>query len=636
MIKMSEYTYNPDKLISEDVKEYLKKNLTKSLLRVLTCGSVDDGKSTLIGRLLYESKVVFEDQLQQLKIDSKKSGTHKDKIDFALLVDGLEAEREQGITIDVAHRYFSSKKRKFIIIDTPGHEQYTRNMVTGASNAEMAIILVDARKGILKQTKRHSFLCQLLGIENFILAVNKIDLVNYDQYVFEKIVNDYKEFTNKIEIKNFVSIPISGLEGDNIVNLSKKTSWYNGPTLFSVLENTKPKKYNLNPNEFCMPVQWVNRPNLDFRGFAGKIISGKVKPKDKVIIMPSGQTSYIDRIVNYDGDLKTASVGQSTTLTIGDDVDCSRGNVITSAKNPLKMSDQFEIVLVSMHEEPILPGRSYSIKIGTQNVSGVVTNIKYKININNMQKIAAKKLEINEIGIANLKLDRLIPFKIYKENSVLGGMIFIDKLSNSTIGCGMINFSLRRAENIKPQTFEIKRDHHANMKNQKPAVLWMTGLSGAGKSTIANELEIKLAEMNRHTFLLDGDNIRNGLNQDLGFTDEDRVENIRRVGEVSKLMADAGLIVIVALISPFRLEREMVRRMINKDEFIEIFIDAPLSVLKKRDTKGLYAKAKAKEIKNFTGIDSAYERPINPEIHINTSKISAMDAAEKILRFLIK
>ena len=632
---MTDPVYVTDALIAQDIDAYLLAHQNKSLLRFITCGSVDDGKSTLIGRLLYDSKMIFEDQLAQLEADSKKVGTQGQEIDFALLVDGLAAEREQGITIDVAYRFFATEKRKFIVADTPGHEQFTRNMVTGASTAELAVILIDARKGILTQTRRHSYLTHLLGIKNIVLAVNKMDLVEYSKDIFDQIVADYTAFAASIGVTDFTAIPISGFKGDNITMLSENTKWYSGPTLMQHLENVELDQSADQSLSFRMPVQWVNRPNLDFRGFSGKIASGIVKPGDEVRILPSGKTSHVDRIVTLGGDLDQAVAGQSITLTLRDEVDCSRGQIITAAKDPLEVADQFEATLIWMDETDLVPGRAYYLKIGAQTVSATVAQPKYQINVNTMEHTAAKTLELNAIGVATLTTDRAIPFAPYANNRELGGFILIDKMTNATVGAGLINFALRRAQNIHWQATDINRDHHANLKNQKPAVLWMTGLSGSGKSTIANAVEKKLARMNRHTFLLDGDNVRHGLNKDLGFTDADRIENVRRVGEVAKLMTDAGLIVITAFISPFRSERDMVRNMMQPGEFIEVFVDTPLSVAEQRDVKGLYAKARAGDLKNFTGIDSPYEAPEVPEIHIDTTKMSIDEAADHIIATLL-
>ena len=632
---MTDPVYVTDALIAQDIDAYLVAHQNKSLLRFITCGSVDDGKSTLIGRLLYDSKMIFEDQLAQLEADSKKVGTQGQEIDFALLVDGLAAEREQGITIDVAYRFFATEKRKFIVADTPGHEQFTRNMVTGASTAELAVILIDARKGILTQTRRHSYLTHLLGIKNIVLAVNKMDLIEYSKDIFDQIVADYTAFAASIGVTDFTAIPISGFKGDNITMLSENTKWYSGPTLMQHLENVELDQSADQGLSFRMPVQWVNRPNLDFRGFSGKIASGIVKPGDEVRILPSGKTSHVDRIVTLGGDLDQAVAGQSITLTLRDEVDCSRGQIITAAKDPLEVADQFEATVIWMDETDLVPGRAYYLKIGAQTVSATVAQPKYQINVNTMEHTAAKSLELNAIGVATLTTDRAIPFTPYANNRELGGFILIDKMTNATVGAGLINFALRRAQNIHWQATDINRDHHANLKNQKPAVLWMTGLSGSGKSTIANAVEKKLARMNRHTFLLDGDNVRHGLNKDLGFTDADRIENVRRVGEVAKLMTDAGLIVITAFISPFRSERDMVRNMMQPGEFIEVFVDTPLSVAEQRDVKGLYAKARAGDLKNFTGIDSPYEAPEVPEIRIDTTKMSIDEAADHIIATLL-
>jgi bifunctional enzyme CysN/CysC len=627
--------YKTDDLIAQDIDAYLELHQHKTMLRFITCGSVDDGKSTLIGRLLYDSKMIFEDQLAALEADSKKVGTQGQEIDFALLVDGLAAEREQGITIDVAYRFFATEKRKFIVADTPGHEQYTRNMVTGASTADLAIILIDARKGVLTQTRRHSYLAHLIGIRNIVLAVNKMDLVGYDEAVFHQIVADYTEFANSIGIKTFTSMPISGFKGDNITANSNNMPWYRGPALLPLLETVEVDSTSDQSKPFRMPVQWVNRPNLDFRGFSGLISSGAIRPNDAVRVLPSGKTSTISRIVTLDGDLDVAVAGQSVTLCFADEIDCSRGQVITIADAPTEVSDQFETTIVWMDEHDMLPGRPYWLKMGSMTVSATVGQPKYQVNVNTMEHLAAKTLDLNSIGVANITTDRAIPFEPYAANRDLGGFILIDKMTNATVAAGMIHFSLRRAQNIHWQATDVTRDHHAAMKNQKPAVLWLTGLSGAGKSTIANIVERKLARMNRHTFLLDGDNVRHGLNKDLGFTDGDRVENIRRVGEVAKLMTDAGLIVITAFISPFRAERDMVRSMMQPGEFVEVYIDTTLDEAEKRDVKGLYKKARAGQLKNFTGIDSPYESPENAEIRIDTTQMTADQAADVIIAYLI-
>ena len=627
--------YKTDALIAENIDAYLETHQHKTMLRFITCGSVDDGKSTLIGRLLYDSKMIFEDQLAALEADSRRVGTQGQEIDFALLVDGLAAEREQGITIDVAYRFFSTEKRKFIVADTPGHEQYTRNMVTGASTADLAVILIDARKGVLTQTRRHSYLVHLLGIRHVVLAVNKMDLVGYDQAVFEQITEEFRSFANGIGISDFTAIPISGFKGDNITAPSENMPWYSGTALLPHLESVDLESNRDQEAPFRMPVQWVNRPNLDFRGFAGLIASGAVHPGDAIRVLPSGKTSKIARIVSLEGDRDLAVAGESITLTLTDEIDCSRGQVIVAAQAPLEIADQFESTIVWMDEVEMVPGRAYWLKIGTQTVSATVHAPKYEINVNTQEHLATKTLDLNAIGVANITTDREIPFAPYAENRDMGGFILIDKITNHTIAAGMIHFALRRAQNIHWQATDIRREHHASMKHQKPAVLWLTGLSGSGKSTIANILEKKLARMNRHTFLLDGDNVRHGLNKDLGFTEADRVENIRRVGEVAKLMADAGLIVITAFISPFRSERDMVRAMMPPGEFIEVLVDTPLEVAEARDVKGLYAKARSGQLKNFTGIDSPYEAPENPEIHIDTTVMTPEDAADLIISRLI-
>jgi bifunctional enzyme CysN/CysC len=625
--------YKTDALIGEDIDAYLAQHQNKELLRFITCGSVDDGKSTLIGRLLYDSKMIFEDQLAALEADSKKSGTQGQEIDFALLVDGLAAEREQGITIDVAYRFFATEKRKFIVADTPGHEQYTRNMVTGASTADAAVILIDARKGVLVQTRRHSYLAHLLGIKNLVLAVNKMDLVDYDQDIFDNIVKEYGEFATEIGIESFTAIPISGFKGDNITDApSTNMPWYDGRALIAHLENIEIATDAAQEKPFRMPVQWVNRPNLDFRGFSGLISSGIVKKGDPVRIVPSGKNSVVKSIVTLDGELDEAVAGQSVTILLDDEVDCSRGDVIASAGDPPEISDQFESTIVWMSDEALKPGRGYWLKLATQTVSVSVQEPKYEININTMERLAAKTLELNAIGVAEVHTDKPIVFEPYADSRALGGFILVDKITNATVAAGMLHFSLRRAANVHWQATTITREEHGLLKNQTPRVLWFTGLSGSGKSTIANEVEKSLNLMNRHTFLLDGDNVRHGLNKDLGFTEADRIENIRRVGEVAKLMTDAGLIVLTAFISPFRAERKMVREMLPEAEFIEIFVDTPLAVAEERDVKGLYKKARSGQLKNFTGIDSPYEPPENPEIVVNTVEMTPAEAAEYIIR----
>jgi bifunctional enzyme CysN/CysC len=624
-----------------DVRSWLADQERKELLRFITCGSVDDGKSTLIGRLLYETKTLFEDQLAALEADSKRHGTQGDSIDFALLVDGLSAEREQGITIDVAYRYFTSEKRKFIIADTPGHEQYTRNMVTGASTADLAVLLVDARKGVLTQTRRHAFLAHLVGVRHFVLAVNKMDMVDYDQRAFDAITAEFRSFADRIGVSDVVAIPVSAVRGDNVAEPSRTTSWYEGPSLLDHLDTVTLDADADLAKPLRMPVQWVNRPNQDFRGFAGQIASGTMTSNEEVRILPSGRVTRIERILGPRGDLEQAVAGQSVTVTLADEVDCSRGDVIAAAGHPPEAADQFEATLVWMDEHDLIPGRGYWLKIGTQTVTATIQEPKYEINVNTLDHLAAKALALNGIGVAEVATDREIVFEPYavansSPNRMLGGFILIDKLTNATVACGMLHFALRRSLNIHRQHLDVSRETHAALKGQRPAVLWFTGLSGAGKSTIANIVEKKLATLGRHTFLLDGDNVRHGLNRDLGFTEADRIENIRRVGEVARLMADAGLIVLTAFISPFRAEREMVRKMLPEGEFIEVFVDTPLAEAEKRDAKGLYAKARAGELKNFTGIDSPYEAPATPEIRIDTTALSPDAAADLIITELMK
>ena len=628
---MTDPIYQTDALIAEDIEAYLEQHQNKSMLRFITCGSVDDGKSTLIGRLLYESKMIFEDQLAALENDSRRVGTQGQDIDFALLVDGLAAEREQGITIDVAYRFFATEKRKFIVADCPGHEQYTRNMVTGASTADCAVILIDARKGVLVQTRRHSFLCHQLGIRNLVLAVNKMDLIDYDETKFNAIVSDYAKFAESIGIESFTAVPISGLAGDNITSRSDNTDWYGGPVLIDLLETMQISNTASQEMPFRMPVQWVNRPNLDFRGFSGLIASGTVKPGDELRSLPSGKTSTVKSVVTMDGELDEAVAGQSITITLEEEIDCSRGDVLATADDPPEVADQFETTIVWMDDEPLVVGRGYWLKLGTQMVSVTIAEPKYEIDVNTMEHLASQTLNLNQIGVCEITTDRRIVFDPYTENRALGGFILIDKITNHTVGAGMLHFSLRRSQNVHWQPTDITRDHHASMKNQTPRVLWFTGLSGSGKSTIANEVEKKLALMNRHTFLLDGDNVRHGLNKDLGFTESDRIENIRRIGEVAKLMTDAGLIVLTAFISPFRADRQLVRDMIDGGEFIEIHVDTPLEVAEARDVKGLYKKAREGKLKNFIGIDSPYEPPESPEIRVNTVEMTPEEAADHII-----
>ena len=622
-----------NEMIADDIIGYLHAHENKSLLRFITCGSVDDGKSTLIGRLLFESKLIFEDQLAALEADSRKVGTQGDRIDFALLVDGLAAEREQGITIDVAYRFFSTEKRKFIVADTPGHEQYTRNMATGASTADLAVVMIDARKGVLTQTRRHSFIVSMLGVKHVVLCINKMDLMGYAQHVYNEIDEDYRAFAGLLGIADFTTIPVSALEGDNITEHSDRMPWYNGPTLLEHLETVDVETDDqLKP--FRMPVQWVNRPNLDFRGFSGQIASGVTRPGDRIKVLPSGKESRIDRIVTHDGDLELAVAGQSVTLTLADEVDVSRGDVIAAADAPCEVADQFEAHILWMSASDMLPGRPYIMKIGARTVSCTPASPKYKINVNTLEELAAKKLGLNEIGVCNISLDHEIAFDAYNLNHDTGGFILIDRLTNETVGMGLLNFALRRSSNIHRQAMVIDKVARAAQKNQKPAILWFTGLSGSGKSAIADIVGQKLHALNRHTATLDGDNVRHGLNRDLGFTDVDRVENIRRIAEVSKLMVDAGLIVLTSFISPFRAERQMARSIVEDGEFIEIFVDTPLDVAESRDVKGLYKKARAGEIKNFTGISSPYEEPRAAEIHVDTTKASVEQSASRIVAWL--
>lgn len=618
---------------NESVKDYLKAQEDKSLLRFITCGSVDDGKSTLIGRMLYDSKLVFEDQLEALGKDSKKSGSSEAGVNLALLVDGLAAEREQGITIDVAYRFFSTDLRKFIVADTPGHEQYTRNMATGASNADLAVVLVDATKGVLTQTKRHSFIISLMGIKHVLLCINKMDLVENSQDVYKSITGEYEDFAKSLGITSVVSIPISALSGDNVLNPSQNMKWYSGPTVIKHLETVDVKE-NTDSRGFRMPVQWVNRPNMDFRGFSGLVASGQVSPGDEVVVLPSGTTTKIKSIVMMNGDLETAAKGQSITLTLQDEVDASRGNVISSLKHRPAVSDQFLAKVIWMSDQALLPGRPYIFKTSCQTVPGVVSELKHKVNVNTLEHEAGKKLELNEVGVCNLAFDKRIVFEPYDENPTMGSFIIIDRLSNETVGAGTIDYGLHRAANVHWQALDIDKSARAEVKSQTPKVIWFTGLSGSGKSTVANIVEQKMLLKGKHTYLLDGDNVRHGLNKDLGFTDEDRVENIRRVGEVAKLMADAGLIVLVSFISPFKSERRMVRNMLEDGEFIEVYVDTPLEVCEERDVKGLYKKARAGEIKNFTGIDSTYEEPTRAEIRVETATHSAEECAEKILKYI--
>ena len=618
-------------LIASDIGAYLRQHQHKSLLRFITCGSVDDGKSTLIGRLLYESRLLFEDQLAAVEADSRKWGTQGAEIDFALLVDGLAAEREQGITIDVAYRYFSTERRKFIVADTPGHEQYTRNMVTGASTADAAVILVDARKGVLTQTRRHSTLVGLIGMRHVLLAVNKMDLMDYDAQVFARIAGEYREFAARIGLPEVSAIPLSALRGDNMLQPSAHTPWYSGPTLMGWLQAVEVDETRQQQGPLRLPVQWVNRPGPDFRGFAGYIAGGMVRPGDRVRVQPSGRQTQVARVLGPDGDLALAVAGQSVTLTLADEVDVSRGDMISSADSAAEVADQFEATLVWMADEPMYPGRPYLLKLGTRTVNATITEPKYRLNVNTLEHLAARQLELNEIGVVNLELDRAVAFDPYRDNRATGGFILIDRLSHATAGAGMLHFALRRAHNIHLQAFDVDKAARAALLGQKPAVLWFTGLSGSGKSTIANLVTKKLYAMGRHTYLLDGDNVRHGLNRDLGFTDVDRVENIRRVAEVARLMADAGLIVITSFISPFSAERRLARNLLEPGEFIEVFVDVPLEVAESRDVKGLYAKARRGQLPHFTGIDSPYEAPEDAEVHLPAAAITAEQAADRVL-----
>ncbi|MDV6265177.1 adenylyl-sulfate kinase [Rhodococcus sp. ACPA4] len=621
-------------LVANGIDTYLQLHESKTMLRFITCGSVDDGKSTLIGRLLYDSKLVFADQLAALENDSRKVGTQGDELDFALLLDGLTAEREQGITIDVAYRYFSTERRKFIVADTPGHEQYTRNMVTGASMAGVAVILVDARKGILTQTRRHGYLVSLLGIRNVVLAVNKLDLVDFSQEVFDDIETQYRAFATEVGLDDIVCIPMSALRGDNITECSPNTPWYSGPSLMEHLETVEIAD-DIQTRPFRLPVQWVNRPNLDFRGFAGQIVGGTVNSGDRIRILPSGAESTVARIHTADGDLDQAVAGQSVTIVLADEVDVSRGDVIAAASSPPAVSDQFECHLVWMSEEPMLPGRQYLMKIGTRTVGASAAQPKYKVNVNTLEQTATRTLELNEIGVCNLNLDRQIPFDPYTENREMGGFILIDRFTNATVAAGMLHFALRRADNVHWQAVEVNQQARARLKGQRAALVWFTGLSGAGKSTIANLVEQRLFDLGFHTYLLDGDNVRHGLNKDLGFTDADRVENIRRIAEVSRLMVDAGTIVLASFISPFHAERQLARDLIGDGDFVEVHVDASLEVVEARDRKGLYAKARRGELLHFTGIDSPYEPPEAPDIRLDASgDISAEASAELVVAHL--
>lgn len=622
-----------DDLIETDISAYLNAQENKSFLRFITCGSVDDGKSTLIGRLLYDSKLIYEDQLVSIKKESKKSGTQGDAVDLALLVDGLAAEREQGITIDVAYQFFSTNKRKFIVADTPGHVQYTRNMATGASTSDVAVLLIDARYGVQEQSRRHAYIVSLLGVKQVVVAINKMDLIDFDQSIFNAIEVNFRKFAKNLGFSDITFIPISALEGDNVITLSDRSRWYKGPSLLHFLEHVDVEKNTLEL-PFRFPVQWVNRPNLDFRGFSGTIASGVINLGDSIIVSSSGKRSNVKEIVTHAGNLKTAREGMAITLTLKDQIDISRGDIISSGNSPIAQADQFQAHILWMNEKELFPGRQYLLKTANNTVLASVSNLKYKIDINDFSEVAVKTLALNEIGVATLVLSAPIAFDAYSDNRKTGSLIIIDRQTNETVGVGMLDFALRRASNVVWQELEVNKLIRAKQKNQNPALLWFTGLSGSGKSTIANLLEKRLLDLNRHTYILDGDNLRHGLNRDLGFTKVDRVENIRRVSEVASLMVDAGLITIASFISPYKAERKMARNLLGDKFFIEIFINTPLDVAESRDVKGLYAKARAGEIKNFTGIDSEYENPENPEIEIDTTKVSANQASEIILSYL--
>jgi bifunctional enzyme CysN/CysC len=620
---------------SDEVAAYLHQHESKPLLRFITCGSVDDGKSTLIGRLLYESKRLFDDQLAALEADSRRHGTQGERIDYALLLDGLAAEREQGITIDVAYRYFDTDRRKYIVADCPGHEQYTRNMATGASTADLAVVLVDARKGLLQQTRRHSYIISLLGIGQVVLAVNKMDLVDYDQDVFERIAGEYRALAAQLGIANVQAIPLSALEGQNLSARSALMPWYVGPSLLEHLDTVAISGHDADSG-LRLPVQWVNRPNQDFRGFAGTVAAGTVRAGDAVVVLPSARRSTVRQVLGPDGPLDTAVAGQAVTLTLADEIDVSRGDVIAAAGDPPEVADQFAAHVLWMDDAALLPGRPYWLQIGSRTVAVSISEIKHRVDVNTQEKLAAKRLELNEVGYCNLSLDEPIAFEPYVRNRALGGFILIDRQSNATVAAGTLDFALRRAGNVHWQHLDVDKAARARIKGQTPKVLWFTGLSGAGKSTIANQVEKRLHARGCHTFILDGDNVRHGLNRDLGFTDEDRVENIRRVAEVARLMADAGLIVLVSFISPFRAERQMARERFGEGEFIEVFVDVPLEVAESRDVKGLYRKARAGQIPNFTGIDSPYEAPEDPELHLYADGETLDAMVDQVVRLVLR
>ena len=620
-------------LHAKNIVEYLEEQRQKETLRFITCGSVDDGKSTLIGRLLYESKCIFDDQLKALETESKRYGTQGEKIDFALLVDGLEAEREQGITIDVAYRFFSTDRRRYIVADTPGHEQYTRNMATGASTAQMAVLLIDSRKGILPQTRRHHRIVTMMGIRHIVLAVNKMDLMGFEQSVFDRIEADYREFAKDANLMTLQAIPLAAVSGDNVLKRSENTPWYKGPTLFDHMDTVTVREVATRA-AFRMPVQWVSRPNLNYRGFCGRIAEGSVKTGDAVRVLPSGKTTTVKSIDFFEDQLPEAEAGASITLTLNDEVDVSRGDLIVTTDHPPEVADQFQVKLLWLSEEPLVPGRSYWLKVHAKEVSATVMEIKHREDINTGSHLAAKVLNLNEIAVVTISTTHPVAFEPYTVNRTLGGFVFIDKLSCATVGAGMIEFALRRSTNIHWQSLEVGKAQRALLKNQTPRCIWFTGLSGSGKSTVANQLEKRLHAEGRHTYMLDGDNVRHGLNRDLGFTDADRVENLRRVAEVAKLMVEAGLIVIVSFISPFRAERRAARDLFAPEEFVEIHVNTPIAECEKRDVKGLYAKARKGELKNFTGIDSPYETPENPELVIDTSTKSPEECALEVWRLI--
>ena len=620
-------------LHAKNIVEYLEEQRQKETLRFITCGSVDDGKSTLIGRLLYESKCIFDDQLKALETESKRYGTQGEKIDFALLVDGLEAEREQGITIDVAYRFFSTDRRRYIVADTPGHEQYTRNMATGASTAQMAVLLIDSRKGILPQTRRHHRIVTMMGIRHIVLAVNKMDLMGFEQSVFDRIEADYREFAKDANLTTLQAIPLAAVSGDNVLKRSENTPWYKGPTLFDHMDTVTVREVATRA-AFRMPVQWVSRPNLNYRGFCGRIAEGSVKTGDAVRVLPSGKTTTVKSIDFFEDQLPEAEAGASITLTLNDEVDVSRGDLIVTTDHPPEVADQFQVKLLWLSEEPLVPGRSYWLKVHAKEVSATVMEIKHREDINTGSHLAAKVLNLNEIAVVTISTTHPVAFEPYTVNRTLGGFVFIDKLSCATVGAGMIEFALRRSTNIHWQSLEVGKAQRALLKNQTPRCIWFTGLSGSGKSTVANQLEKRLHAEGRHTYMLDGDNVRHGLNRDLGFTDADRVENLRRVAEVAKLMVEAGLIVIVSFISPFRAERRAARDLFAPEEFVEIHVSTPIAECEKRDVKGLYAKARKGELKNFTGIDSPYETPENPELVIDTSTKSPEECALEVWRLI--